>query len=99
MSATYTRQTLEETPARVLSLLSAIGTSKPIRTALATRGFGDAEFAEVADIIATALKPGFDDEVQARLRERVTALAEQFPLYPNLDAGASETTDPSDGDQ
>lgn len=67
--------------------------------ALATRGFGDAEFAEVADIIATALKPGFDDEVQARLRERVTALAEQFPLYPNLDAGASETTDPSDGDQ
>ncbi|WP_041791918.1 serine hydroxymethyltransferase [Microlunatus phosphovorus] len=67
--------------------------------ALATRGFGDAEFAEVADIIATALKPGFDDEVQARLRERVTALAEQFPLYPNLDASASETTDPSDGDQ
>jgi len=67
--------------------------------ALATRGFGDAEFAEVADIIATALKPGFDDEVQAQLRERVTALAEQFPLYPNLDAGASETTDPSDGDQ
>ncbi len=39
MSATYTRQTLEETPARVLSLLSAIGTSKPIRTALATRGY------------------------------------------------------------
>ena len=26
--------------------------------ALATRGFGDEEFTEVADIIATALKPG-----------------------------------------
>ena len=67
--------------------------------ALATRGFGDAEFVEVADIIATALKPGFDDEVQTQLRERVTALAERFPLYPNLDADPSETTETSNGDQ
>ncbi|MGK3204613.1 serine hydroxymethyltransferase [Amycolatopsis sp. MEPSY49] len=49
--------------------------------ALATRGFGDAEFREAADVIAEALKPGFDVE---KLRARVTALAEAFPLYPNL---------------
>ncbi|WP_022882572.1 serine hydroxymethyltransferase [Gryllotalpicola ginsengisoli] len=50
--------------------------------ALATRGFGDAEFAEVADIIASALRPDYD---AAALRERVRALAEAFPLYPGLE--------------
>jgi glycine hydroxymethyltransferase len=47
--------------------------------ALATRGFGDAAFREAADVIAEALRPGFDAE---QLRARVTALAGQFPLYP-----------------
>ncbi|MDO5052862.1 MAG: serine hydroxymethyltransferase [Pseudoclavibacter sp.] len=51
--------------------------------ALATRGFGDAEFAEVADIIALALLPGAD---LPALRERVRALAEAFSLYPGLGA-------------
>ena len=50
--------------------------------ALATRGFGDTEFTEVADIIATALKPGAD---VAALRTRVSALSEAFPLYPGLE--------------
>lgn len=49
--------------------------------ALATRGFGDAEFTEVADIIALALIPGADVEA---LRARVDALAAGFPLYPDL---------------
>ncbi|MDN4641161.1 serine hydroxymethyltransferase [Agreia sp. PsM10] len=49
--------------------------------ALATRGFGDVEFTEVADIIAEALKPGADT---ASLRTRVTALTQAFPLYPGL---------------
>jgi glycine hydroxymethyltransferase len=49
--------------------------------ALATRGFGDAEFTEVAEIIATALKP--EPDVLA-LKERVTKLAEAFPLYDGL---------------
>ena len=49
--------------------------------ALATRGFDDADFTEVADIIAEALKPGFDE---AALRDRVSALAAKRPLYPNL---------------
>jgi glycine hydroxymethyltransferase len=49
--------------------------------ALATRGFGDAEFTEVADIIAETLKPGADTDA---LRTRVTALTAAFPLYPGL---------------
>ena len=52
--------------------------------ALATRGFGDDDFREVADIIAAALKPDFDDQVADGLRQRVTALAAKYPLYPGL---------------
>ncbi|MCU1404178.1 MAG: serine hydroxymethyltransferase, partial [Glaciihabitans sp.] len=49
--------------------------------ALATRGFGDEEFTEVADIIATALKPAPDVDA---LRARVLKLTDGYPLYPNL---------------
>ena len=69
-------------PARVTSGLR-IGTP-----ALATRGFGDAEFTEVADIIATALVAGAagaaDEELLTALRGRVRALTDAFPLYPGL---------------
>jgi glycine hydroxymethyltransferase len=50
--------------------------------ALATRGFGDAQFAEVADVIAAALQPTCDIDA---LRLRVTKLAEDFPLYDGLE--------------
>lgn len=49
--------------------------------ALATRGFGAAEFTEVADVIATALKG--DADIPA-LRARVATLTDAFPLYPGL---------------
>jgi glycine hydroxymethyltransferase len=49
--------------------------------ALATRGFGDAEFTQVADIIALALMP--DADLPA-LRSRVATLASAFPLYEGL---------------
>ncbi len=52
--------------------------------ALAARGFGPDEFTEVADIIATALRADTADEDLAGLRDRVTALAVRFPLYPEL---------------
>lgn len=52
--------------------------------ALATRGFQDDDFAEVADIIAVALRDGKDADIEA-LRARVTALTDRFPLYPELD--------------
>ena len=63
-------------PPRVTSGLR-IGTP-----ALATRGFGAAEFTEVADIIAEALKPGPDVEA---LRSRVARLTAEFPLYDGLE--------------
>jgi len=50
--------------------------------ALATRGFGDTEFAEVADIIALTLQQAGDLEA---LKARVMALADAFPLYPGLE--------------
>ncbi|MEU9963833.1 serine hydroxymethyltransferase [Streptomyces malaysiensis] len=50
--------------------------------ALAARGFGAEEFTEVADIVATAFLPGFDDQVAAALRRRVQVLTDRFPLYP-----------------
>ena len=49
--------------------------------ALATRGFGPDDFAEVADVLAASLQPSADT---AALRQRVTVLAERFPLYPTL---------------
>src|SRR4051794_2451942 len=65
-------------PPRVTSGLR-IGTP-----ALATRGFGAAEFTEVADIIATTLVSGAGTDVEAA-RARVRALTEAFPLYPGLE--------------
>ena len=49
--------------------------------ALATRGFGDTEFHEVADIIAHTLMPNPD---VSALQQRVHALTSAWPLYPEL---------------
>ncbi|AGT93806.1 MULTISPECIES: serine hydroxymethyltransferase [Rhodococcus] len=50
--------------------------------ALATRGFGDTEFTEVADIIGTALAGNAD---LPALRARVAKLALDLPLYDGLE--------------
>ncbi|OAK52463.1 serine hydroxymethyltransferase [Rhodococcoides kyotonense] len=50
--------------------------------ALATRGFGEAEFTEVADIIGTALATG---EASDSLKDRVVKLAQSKPLYDGLE--------------
>jgi len=52
--------------------------------ALAARGFGAAEFTEVADIIALTLRPQTGDQELAELAGRVGALAAAHPLYPGL---------------
>ena len=52
--------------------------------ALATRGFGPGDFAEVADVIAVALRPVLDERTAADLRARVTTLADRHPLYAAL---------------
>ena len=65
-------------PASIASGLR-IGTS-----ALATRGFGNREYEEVAVVIGTALALGRQAE-KAALKARIQTLTEQFPLYPSLD--------------
>jgi glycine hydroxymethyltransferase len=52
--------------------------------ALAARGFGLDDFAEVSDVIAAALRPSVDGQQLAELRTRVTRLADRHPLYPDL---------------
>jgi glycine hydroxymethyltransferase len=52
--------------------------------ALATRGFQADDFTEVADVIAEALKPDFDDALRSKLRDRVETLAKKHPLYADL---------------
>ncbi|MGO4604074.1 serine hydroxymethyltransferase [Terrabacter sp. 2YAF2] len=53
--------------------------------ALATRGFDEAAFGEVADVIATALAGDGSEATLASLRARVDDLAARFPLYPTLE--------------
>lgn len=66
-------------PPRVTSGLR-IGTP-----ALATRGFDDPDFVEVADIIASALHVGdLSGERRKELTERVRTLADRHPLYDEL---------------
>ncbi|MEN9747525.1 MAG: hypothetical protein RLZZ603_217 [Actinomycetota bacterium] len=50
--------------------------------ALATRGFGAEQFTEVADVIASVLKPNPDIEA---LAARIAKLAADFPLYSGLE--------------
>ncbi|GAA2602611.1 serine hydroxymethyltransferase [Dactylosporangium fulvum] len=52
--------------------------------ALATRGFGAAEFGTVADIIGTALSRDMSPDLAAALSGQVGDLAKRFPLYPEL---------------
>lgn len=49
--------------------------------ALTTRGFGPAEFVEVADLIAQTLSNVSDEQNIAQVRQKVTALTDRFPLY------------------
>jgi glycine hydroxymethyltransferase len=49
--------------------------------ALTTRGFGEEQMREVAELIATVLTDPASAEVQAAVRRRVSALTDRFPLY------------------
>jgi len=54
--------------------------------ALATRGLQVDDFHEIGKILATALTPSFDG-ARDDLAERVTAIADRYPLYAQLRAG------------
>jgi glycine hydroxymethyltransferase len=56
--------------------------------ALATRGLQADDFSEIGDIIATALTPAYDAK-RDELAERVSAIADRYPLYEHLGAGAA----------
>ncbi len=58
--------------------------------ALATRGFGGEEFAEVAHIVATPLVAEPDEAGLAVLRGRVRELAGRFPLYTAIGSTQDE---------
>ena len=55
--------------------------------ALTTRGMGEEEMREIAQVICAALSDRFDDERDS-LGERTRALMDRFPLYPQLSAAA-----------
>jgi glycine hydroxymethyltransferase len=56
--------------------------------ALATRGLQPDDFREVGRVIGQALTGDFSDEERAELSERTRALAERYPLCPQLTAPA-----------
>ena len=56
--------------------------------ALATRGLAEEDFREVGRMIAEAVSSAFDEGVRSDLSERTRAIAERFPLYPQLAAAA-----------
>jgi glycine hydroxymethyltransferase len=60
-----------------------VGTS-----ALATRGLQADDFAEVGQIMKRALQPDFES-VRGELAERVSAIADRYPLYANLGSPAA----------
>jgi glycine hydroxymethyltransferase len=59
--------------------------------ALATRGLQREDFSELGTIIASVLTAGpeFSDELRMSLSERVAAIADRYPLYAALGAGAA----------
>ena len=69
------------------AITSGIRLGTPAAT---TRGFGPAEFRQVGEMIlevARGLKQAGEDgngEIEARVKERVVALTDRFPIYPHL---------------
>ena len=53
--------------------------------AMTTRGLGEAEFTEIANIISDRLLSPDSDVVTQNCRQRVAALCDRFPLYPHLE--------------
>ncbi|MFP4009320.1 MAG: serine hydroxymethyltransferase [Spirulinaceae cyanobacterium] len=52
--------------------------------AMTTRGMAEAEFTEIANIIADRLLHPDDETVAADCRQRISQLCDRFPLYPHL---------------
>jgi len=59
--------------------------------ALATRGLQADDFSEVGEIMATALTAEWSDSLKGELSERVRAIADRYPLYPQLSYSGAAT--------
>ena len=57
--------------------------------ALTTRGLGEDEMREIAEVICAALVRRLRRRARRRCCERTRALMERYPLYPQLSAAAS----------
>ena len=71
---------------RKFTITSGIRIGSPAGT---TRGFGAAEFREIGLLMvevldALAENPKGNPEIEASVRERVIALTDRFPIYPDL---------------
>ncbi|MBA2506567.1 MAG: serine hydroxymethyltransferase [Thermoleophilaceae bacterium] len=60
--------------------------------ALATRGLTEEDFREVGKLIGEALTSDFTDSTRTELGERAKAVAERYPLYPQLPRMAAAAT-------
>ncbi len=56
--------------------------------AMTTRGLGESEFVEIANILADCLLSPNDSAVAADCKRRVLDLCDRFPLYPHLQSTA-----------
>ena len=54
--------------------------------AMTTRGMGETEFVEIANILADRLLSPEDSAVEKDCKQRVLSLCDRFPLYPHLHA-------------
>jgi glycine hydroxymethyltransferase len=71
------------------TLTSGVRLGTPVGT---TRGFGEAEFRQVGEMIddvltALARNPDGDAQVERAVREKVRRLCARFPIYPDLRTG------------
>jgi glycine hydroxymethyltransferase len=57
-------------------------------SALATRGVQVEDFTEIGRVIGAALQPGFES-AKAELADRVSAIADRYPLYAHLSTAAA----------
>jgi glycine hydroxymethyltransferase len=59
--------------------------------ALATRGLQEDDFSEVGAIMATALTAEWNASLKSELSERVRAVADRYPLYPQISYSGAPT--------
>ncbi|NQY73305.1 MAG: serine hydroxymethyltransferase, partial [Candidatus Margulisbacteria bacterium] len=53
--------------------------------ALTARAMGEAEMHEIGCIIGDVLDPGYNEDMSAKIKQRVLDLCDRFPLYPDIE--------------